>query len=105
MSYRASKRNFIPPPHKTNILNDSNARKDSLQRTWIIQKRPEKQTLQWALFDSAEWTDNHRIGYCVYNNTPPQENDRITINEQNYFVQNVYVTKKKSWTIILKTSI
>jgi len=100
MSYRASKANFLPPPHKNEILKDPNTRQDSLQRYWIIQRRPEKQKHTWALFDSNQWSDNLRIGYCVYNNTPPQENDHITINEQHYIVQNVYATKKKSWTIL-----
>jgi len=105
MSYRASKQSFLPPPHKTAIINHPNTRKDSLQRLWIIQKRPDAQTLTWGLFDSAEWSDNLRIGYCVYYDTPPQANDRIIVQDQHYIVQNVYVTKKKSWTIILKTTI
>ena len=105
MSYRASKANFLPPPHKNDILKDPDTRQDSLKRSWIIRQRPEKQTHTWALFDSAEWSDNLRIGYVVYNNTPPTENEIINIHDVTYQIQNVYATRKKSWTVILKKSI
>jgi len=69
-NYRASKRNFLPPPTKTQIVNSELKYSDGsrwwlMDRDWPASQRPTRYK-NWALFDSDQWDSKSFVGYVNF---------------------------------------
>ena len=69
-NYRASKRNFLPPPTKALIVNSELKYSDG-SRWWLMDKDwpPSQRPLRyknWALFDSDQWDSKSFVGYVNF---------------------------------------
>lgn len=95
-NYRASKRNFLPPPTKSQIVNSELKYNDGsrwwlMDRDWPPSQRPVRYK-NWALFDSDQWDSKSFIGYVNFvkedeSNLPqPGETIQLTRGDDIYTV-------------------
>jgi hypothetical protein len=113
-NYRASKRNFLPPPTKALIVNSELKYSDG-SRWWLMDKDwpPSQRPLRyknWALFDSDQWDSKSFVGYVNFikedeSNLPqPGETIDLTRGDDIYtvLVINSLPSKRVCRTYILQ---
>tara|TARA_B100000214_G_scaffold374433_1_gene357176 strand:- start:980 stop:1348 length:369 start_codon:yes stop_codon:yes gene_type:complete len=113
-NYRASKRNFLPPPNKQQIVNSELKYTDGtrwwlLDKDWPHDQRPVRYK-NWALFDSDQWDSNSFVAYVNFkkeneSNLPqPGEVINLSRDEDTYSVMvlNSLPSKRVCRTYILQ---
>lgn len=91
INYRASKRNFLPPPTKALIVNSELKYSDG-SRWWLMDEDwpPSQRPLRyknWALFDSDQWDSKSFVGYVNFikedESNLPQPGETIDLTRGN----------------------
>lgn len=113
-NYRATKKNFLPPPKKSIIIHSKYNLTDGIN-TWIFDKNVAesehpKRFKNWALFNSDQWDSRNLIAYVTFekNNesTLPNIGERITLIKdehlENYVVINRFISKRVCRTYVLQ---
>lgn len=113
-NYRATKRNFLPPPKKSDIINSDSKFTDG-QNHWLFDRDlpPEKRFKRykdWALFSSDQWDSRWLIAYTTYSkeneSSLPQMGERIALLRKgevgSFIVVKAYPTKRVCRTYILQ---
>lgn len=114
-NYRATKKNFLPPPRKT-IITKSDKKYTDGTNYWLFDKDiPEdersKRFKNWALFTSDQWDSRSLIAYVNFEkqneSTLPGLGERFILfrgeEHYNFVVINRFITKKICRTYVLRT--
>ena len=113
-NYRATKKNFLPPPKKSVIIKSKHKFTDGVN-TWIFDKdipdsEHPKRLKNWALFTSDQWDSRNLIAYVTFekNNESmlPNLGEYITLinqeNQQIFRVINRFIDKRVCRTYVLQ---
>lgn len=83
--YRATRRNFLPPPRKHVIVNSPLKWTDTKGAPWLFDKDvPDKERKtrfkDWPIFQSDQWSDNWLIVYTIKTDGMPQVRENIMLS-------------------------
>lgn len=113
-NYRATKKNFLPPPKKSVIVKSKHKLTDGIN-SWVFDKdlteyEHPKRFKNWALFNSDQWDSRNLIAYVAFekNNesTLPNLGETITLlrgeDQGNFRVINRFIDKRVCRTYVLQ---
>jgi len=107
--YRATRRNFLPPPNKSVIAKSEWV--DNKNNNWISDKDLKTRPLQfkqWGLFESDQWDSRNLIFYVASDEREhlPRSGETLILRSGEkigtYDVVREYPTKRKCTTYILR---
>lgn len=113
-NYRATSRNFLPPPSKSDIKNSSLCFTDG-ENHWLFDRdlpaeKRFKRYKNWALFESDQWDVRWLIAYVTYDrqneSSLPAIGERVNLlrgdQTGSFMVVRSYPTKRVCRTYILQ---
>ncbi len=109
--YRATRRNFLPPPSSSVITKSDNKLVDEKNNSWISDKDWKNRPIaykQWGLFESDQWDSSWKIFYVASDEREHLPRSGETLNLLSgkkfvtYDVVREYPTKRKCTTYILR---